>query len=98
MNLVLETYQVLMVQQMDVEHLESMRLSDGRGVSTWEEPYAQIKDKAAFNKWCWEEPDLKEKMSLASQTINKLTKDRLAAGEEPPPGIEVVAITKTRLG
>lgn len=51
-NLLLEAYQWLMIEQMEVEGLTAMRLANGQPVSTFDEPYAQVVDKEAFRRWC----------------------------------------------
>lgn len=52
LNLLIEAYQWLMVDQMEVEGISSMKLSNGQPVSTFQEPYAQVTDKEAFRVWC----------------------------------------------
>jgi len=96
LNLLLEAFQQLMVDQMEVEGVASMKIA-GHSVSTYLEPYAQVTDKEAFRVWCVAE-GLERQMSLPWQTTNALTKARLLEGEPEPDGVTCYAKTKVRLG
>lgn len=97
-NLLLEAYQQLMIEQMEAEGVTGLRIDGVGNVSTWQEPYSRVADQAAFRDWFLADPDLKQKATLMWQTIDSLTKQRLLNGEEPPPGVEVYAMHKVRLG
>jgi hypothetical protein len=96
-NLLLEAYQWLMVDQMEVEGVTSMRLATGQPVSTYLEPYATVTDKEAFRLWCLAQ-GLETRMHLHPGATNSLVKDMLLAGDPNPPGVSVWAKTKVRLG
>lgn len=52
LQVVIDAYELLMLEQMEVEGVASMRLESGASVSTTIEPYGQVKDKEAFRLWC----------------------------------------------
>ena len=96
-NLLLEAYQWLMVEQMEAEGVSSMRLTNGQPVSTYLEPYATVVDKEVFREWCIKQ-GLERKMHLWPSVTNQLVKEMLLAGEKEPPGVTTFAKTKVRLG
>jgi hypothetical protein len=89
-NLRLEAVSQLMFDQYEVEGVTSMDV-DGRSVACRLVPYAKAEDKEAFRQWCLADADLARKMVLPWATVNKLSGDMLANGEELPPGITVFA-------
>lgn len=97
-NLLVEVFQMIMVDQMEQEGITSMKLASGRPITTFEEPYAQVQDREAFRAYCEADPDLRRKMSLPWQTTNSLVKELLLAGEPEPPGVTCFAKTTVRLG
>lgn len=97
MNVLLETFTVLLVEQMQAEGLMSLRLASGQLVSVYKEPYSQIKDKAAFRKYCIDN-GLQDELSLPWQTMNGMTKKLLLAGEPEPDGVEAFSLWKVKLG
>ncbi|MCR4300852.1 MAG: hypothetical protein NUV51_04515 [Sulfuricaulis sp.] len=97
LNLLTEAFQQLMVDQMEVEGVTSMKLVSGRPVSTYLEPYAQVTDKETFRLWCVAQ-GLERQMALPWGTANALTKARLLEGEPEPDGVTCYAKTKVRLG
>lgn len=96
-NLRLEAVSQLMFDQYEAEGVTSMDV-DGRSVACRLVPYAKAEDKEAFRLWCEADPDLRRKMVLPWQTINSLTGQMLANGEELPPGITVWAKQRFTLG
>lgn len=97
MNLLLEAYTALLVEQMQAEGLMSLRLSTGQLVSVYKEPYSQVKDKVAFRKYCIDN-GLENELTLAWQTMNGMTKKLLLDGEPEPTGVEVFGKWKVKLG
>jgi hypothetical protein len=87
LNLLLEAYTALLIDQFEVEGSTSVRLDDGTSVSVQYEPYAQVQDREAFRQWCVKE-GLERSMTLPWQTTNALVKDKLLAGQPEPPGIK----------
>jgi hypothetical protein len=96
-GLLIEASQWVMCEQMEVEGVASLKLTNGQPVSTFLEPYAQVVDKETFRRWCIDE-GLERQMSLPWQTTNALTKQRLLGGDPEPPGVTCYAKTKVRLG
>lgn len=96
-GLLIEAYQELMTEQLEVEGTTSLTLASGQTVSTFLEPYSQVFDKEVYRLWCIEE-GLDRQMSLPWPTTNSLTKARLLAGEPEPPGVKLFVKTQVRLG
>lgn len=85
----------LLVERLEGEQLEKLGLAGGITLFISDEPLASVTDKGklfAFIK--------REKMitllSVHSQTLNALVKERLTAGQAPPPGVAV--FMKTKIG
>lgn len=97
-NLLLEAYKQLLIEQMEAEGVTGLRVEGVGNLSTWQEPYSRVADAAAFRDWFLADPDLRQKATMMWQSIDSLTRQRLLNGEEPPPGIEVYAMQKVRLG
>lgn len=91
-NMLLEVMQILMVDQMEADGVESLSLAVGKAVDTRPEPYAQVVDPARFREWCIAN-GLGAKMALPWGTANSLLKDRLAAGDPPPDGVDAKSRT-----
>lgn len=83
----------LMEERYQVEDVENLKLSDGTSVRVQKEPYAQVKDKAAYRAWCIEN-GYESEMTLPWQTTNGIVKELLEKGEPEPPGIAVFGNTK----
>lgn len=97
MNLLMEAYQWLMVESLEVEGVESIRLANGQLVSTFPEPYTQIVDPEANRLWCIAQ-GLENKMTLPWGTLNGLAKRMLIDGLEPPAGTKLWTKINVRLG
>jgi hypothetical protein len=96
-NLRLEAVSQLMFDQYEAEGVESLKV-DGRTIAARLVPYSVVQDKEAFRQWCLQEPDLARLMTLPWMTVDKISKDRLVAGEEPPPGVTIYAKQRFTLG
>lgn len=95
-QLLLDAYEVLMIEHLQIEGTKSMRLDSGASVSVSDQPSAQIQDKEQFRLWCVEQ-GLERLMHLHPSTAQSLMKERLLAGEPEPPGVEMYAVTEVRL-
>lgn len=95
-QLLIDAYEGLMVAQMEVEGVASMRLIDGSSVSTYQEPYPKVVDKELFRVWCIQQ-GLEKEMHLWPSRTAKLVKEMLLGGEAEPPGVETYAKTMVRL-
>lgn len=95
-QLLLDAYTELMIDQMDVEGVKAVRLTDGSSVSTFEEPYAQVKDKEAFRQWCLKNGYAND-LSLGWMKTNSIVKERLTLGQPEPEGVEIFSKTVIRL-
>jgi hypothetical protein len=52
LGVLLEAFQELMTDAMENEGIKSVKLQDGRGVTTYDEPFAQVVDKDKYREWC----------------------------------------------
>lgn len=85
----------LIVARYEEEGITSMRTLT-HAVSHQVEPVAKVADAFALRAWA-RENGFEERLALPWQTVNALTKERLLAGEAPPPGVEVYALDKLKL-
>lgn len=87
-NLELAAVEQLLIDAYEAEDLSSLKLADGASVSTQVEPYVVVQDKAALRDWLAASghKELLDTLVPTWQTLNALLKERLAEGEEPPPG------------
>ena len=92
-NKYLAAYEQLIETAYEQEGTSSIRLASGPSVSIQYEPYSTVQDKEAFRKWCIEN-GLENSLSLAWQTMNSLTKERLLKGEPEPDGVKAFVKTK----
>jgi hypothetical protein len=88
-NTEIEALTQLIIDAYEEEGVDLLRLKSGGKVSTKVEPYAQVKDRAAYLTWVLKDPDLRQSLSLPWQTTNSLVKHKLEDEEEMPPGIGV---------
>ena len=95
-QVLLETYESLMVEQMQAENVASLRLTDGKSVSTYQEPYPSVVDKEAYRVWCLKN-GFEHDMHLWPSRTAALVKEMLLNGDAEPPGIEVYSKTMVRL-
>lgn len=65
----------------------AMRMESGDTVRVNSEPYGQVKDKEAFRLWCIAN-GYENQLQLWPATMNAIAKERCAAGERNPDGVE----------
>jgi len=92
----LRVYEQLIEETFEAQGISKFDFTEGGSVGYHPEPYSYVEDKDVFRQWCVDE-GLLSSMSLAWQTTNSLTKERLLAGEAPPPGVKVYAKAKFTL-
>lgn len=85
-NLELRALEQMLEERYEDMGVDKLRLESGVNVALEREPAAQVKDRDAFREWCVREGYANE-LQLPHQTMNKITKERLTNGEEPPPGV-----------
>lgn len=51
-SLLVEAYQWLMIEQLEVEGTTALKLANGQSISTFKEPNAKVDDPEAFRQWC----------------------------------------------
>ncbi len=93
-NLSLEAAAQLLIEQFEVEGIESKKLETGEAVSIHPEPYPAVNDSEAFRQWCVKE-GLERSMKLSWQSTAAIIKERLLNGDPEPPG--VTAYVKQKL-
>lgn len=94
-SLRLEAHTQLMLDAFKSNDQSSAKIGE-YGVSTYEEPYAQVEDKEALRLWCLAN-GYENRMALAWGTVNTITKERLLEGEAEPDGVTIYAKPKIRL-
>ena len=92
-NLNLEAISQLLIEQFEVEGIESKRLDTGESLGFHPEPYPGINDPEEFRLWCLEQ-GLERSMKLPWQSTSAIVKERLLSGEAEPPGITTYAKSK----
>lgn len=95
-NAMIQAVTELIVDQFEKDEVTGVRTAEGYFVSTKYDPYASVKDKAAFVSWV-KENGYEDMLTLPWQTTNSLTKALIEAGEAPPDGVEVFLKTGLRL-
>lgn len=98
LQVLIDAYQELMVDQFVAEGVTSVKLDGGRSVVTFKEPHGKVVNRELYRQYCLADRDLALKMAVPWQSTNALVKQLLLAGEEPPPGIETTARWVVRLG
>lgn len=93
----LEALKGLLVERYEAEGLQKVTLEDGSSVAIEVEPYAGVKDKAAFKEYCLKDEELFMALSLPWATLNSMVKEMLQEGQELPPGVEVFLKSKAVL-
>ena len=86
-NLMLEAARDLFCEAMDDDNTTSLGLTGIGTIRVQREPYAQVRDKAVFRKWCVRN-GLEESLVLPWQSTNSITKERLLSGKPEPDGVE----------
>jgi len=92
----LRAHEQLIEEAYEAEGITKFDFVEGGSVSCYPEPYSYVEDKDTFRQWCVDE-GLLSSMSLAWQTTNSMTKERLLAGQPPPPGVKVYSRPKFTL-
>jgi len=93
LNVTLEAFEQMIVEQYEAEGTTSIRLTEGGTVRVQTEPKAVVEDRDAFRDWCIRN-GLERSLQLAWQTTNALTKERLLKGEPEPTGVKAYAADK----
>jgi hypothetical protein len=85
----------LLVEQLQDQDVQKVTLSTGETVFLETSVYPSVTDKTALRLWVIAQ-GMEEILSVHSQTLIGLTKERLNAGEEPPPGVKAYNKTKAK--
>jgi hypothetical protein len=93
LNILLDAYGQLLVDQYEVEGTSSLKLDDGASVRVQYEPHATVVDREANRKWAIAN-GLENLLSLPWQTVNALTKESLLKGEPEPDGVSATSYPK----
>lgn len=96
LNVLLDAYTELMIEQMDVESVDAISMSDGASVGVHYEPYPQVKDKEAYRRWCVKNGFEKDLQMWPAKTTS-LLKEMLLKGEAPADGIDAYQRPTVRL-
>lgn len=94
-NARLAAIETMMFEQMEVEGLRQIKLSDGGTVNRGYEPTAKVLDKEAFRLWCVAN-GLERSLQLWPSTTTAMCKERMQKGLPDPDGISTQARQKIR--
>lgn len=75
-----ELFEAKGIHSLDIDKVGNWRLDI--------EPYAIVKDKEVYRKWCLSHK-FGPQMGLSWQTTNSTVKDMLMGGKKTPPGVDV---------
>lgn len=92
-DLLLDAYAQMMVDQFEVEDVDLLKLGNGDKVNVQFEPYPKTINAEAVRQWCVDSGYLSQ-MSLPWQTFHMLVKQRLLEGLPAPPGVELTSRPK----
>lgn len=95
-NAYFEALEQLMVQHFDEQHLQAFKLKSGENFVRGDDPYVNVKDKAAVREW-FKEQGMEEILNPHPSTLTALVKgilenplDSVTGQPKPlPPGIEI---------
>jgi len=93
LNLVLNAYEQLVIEQLEVEGTTGLTLTNGDKIRSQPEPHAKVEDPDAFREWCVKE-GLERSLQLPWGTTNSMTKERLLNGDPEPPGVKAYSRDK----
>lgn len=88
-NLLLEAYEQLIVEQYEIEGTTSLKFPDGGSVAVQSKPAAKVVDRDKFRVWCILN-GLERSLALHPSTTSSLVAARLLEGYPPPDGVEAV--------
>lgn len=86
----------LLVEAYEGEGITSLKVAGVGTVRIQLTPYSHVKDRETYQQWCLENNFLPQ-MQIPWSTTNSTVKERLLAGEEPPPGVDVFIKTQVFL-
>jgi len=78
------------------KHSQTSAQIGAYGISTHDEPYAQIQDKEALRLWLIAN-GYQNRMTLTWASVNSISKERLKLGEPEPDGVVTHAVTKVKV-
>lgn len=96
LNMVLEAYRQLIINQFELEDISSVRLASGELVyATWE-PRVKVIDRDKLRAWVMA-IGLERELQIPWQTLNSLSKERFLRGELEADGVELESDVKLTL-
>lgn len=75
-----------LAEQFENEGIDTLKTDDGIVVRHQPEPYAQITNPDELREW-YKTEGMERALNPAWGSVNALTKERLLAAQEPPPGV-----------
>lgn len=88
-NLLIESYKQLIVEQFEAEGVTNIRLTSGGAVRVQAKPAARVTDREVFRLWCIAN-GLERSLALHPSTTSSLVCARLLEGQPPPDGVDAV--------
>jgi hypothetical protein len=94
-NVKLEALSQLLVEKLEGADFEAVQLRGGVSVSLQDKPYPSVVDRKKLFGWI-KKTRMASLLSVHHQTLVGLVTEALAAGTNPPPGVEVYLKTSAK--
>ena len=95
-NLWMEALSQMLVEQLEGEQMQTVKLSSGATVFLADSVYPSVKDKDALMAWI-REMQMEDVLIVHSRTLQGIVGERLIHGETAPPGVECYLKTVARV-
>lgn len=95
-NVELEAISLLLLERMEGSGAELVQLASGGTVYINDEPCATVEDRKKVMAWI-KANKAAYLLAIQYQTLNALSKERIAAGKPPLPGVKLFIKTTARL-
>jgi len=99
LNAEFEALGALLRAKFEEANVNSMRSNDGQNFYLSIEPYVGVEDKAKFEDWLCQQPDLDYLLGVHPQSLASLVKGYLEAGQDDqiPPHLKIFLKTQVRV-
>lgn len=92
----MEALSQLLVENLEAEEIQKIKLDSGETVYLQDEPYATITDRPSVIEWL-KKHKMGALLTVHFKTYNSIIKERIENGEEIPPGTKIFLKTSARV-